>query len=201
MLEAPSFTNALLRFEQEFEKFLQDLKRNPKSKKKADFIGQIQLQNAKSTPDELQASVEQLMKTCADKRMRRWYAKSFWPVVNTLKDYTGVIDTMGISLVRIVVISLLTYAFLVVQAYPMPATLIWGGLKIVLEVSMYYSHLLEYINSGKSVRVVRWTAWPTIRQDKIQPGDAWGSSMGYITVRGSLWYLALWCQCCSTSDK
>lgn len=49
-----------------------------------------------AAPGSIQDSVEQLARNCADKKLRRVYG-AFVPIVEALKDYTGVIDTMSAS--------------------------------------------------------------------------------------------------------
>jgi hypothetical protein len=47
-----------------------------------------------ASPGTIQDSVERLARSCDDKKLRRVYA-AFMPVVEALKIYTGVIDTMS----------------------------------------------------------------------------------------------------------
>ena len=86
-----------LRFEQEFERFCDELSTDPKQKKKLEFFERIKIQNAMSAPGSIQDSIEHLARTCADKKLRRVYG-AFVPLVEALKDYTAVIDTMGTNL-------------------------------------------------------------------------------------------------------
>ncbi|KAH7364600.1 hypothetical protein BKA65DRAFT_141598 [Rhexocercosporidium sp. MPI-PUGE-AT-0058] len=114
-------------FEQEFQSFCDDLASDPKQKKKLEFLERIKTQNGTAAPATIQDSVENLARNCSDKKLRRVYG-AFLPVVEALKDYTGVIDTM-------------------IQAYPMPLALIWGGLKIVLDCAGRYSQQFEQIKT------------------------------------------------------
>jgi hypothetical protein len=76
------------------------------------------------------------VKDCADKKLRRIYG-AFVPVVEALKDYSGVIDTMSKSRFARPWWTATKFCD-IVQAYPMPLALIWGGLKIVLDVSILH---------------------------------------------------------------
>ncbi|KAL5320545.1 hypothetical protein ACEPPN_011354 [Leptodophora sp. 'Broadleaf-Isolate-01'] len=138
-------------FEQEFQRFCDDLASDPKQKKKLAFFERIKTQNAMAAPESIQDSVEKLARNCSDKKLRRVYGV-FLPVVEALKDYTGIIDTMSASTSTMchtmhVSTTIAKYVRPTVQAYPMPLALIWGGLKIVLDCAGRYSQQFEQIKA------------------------------------------------------
>jgi len=83
-------------FEEEFESFCLDFTNDPKQKNKLEFFQKIKAQNITANVEDVQLSVENLVKSSADKKLRRVYG-AFAPVVEALKDYTEVIDTMSKS--------------------------------------------------------------------------------------------------------
>lgn len=70
---------------------------DPKQKNKLEFFQKIKSQNATGNLEDIQISIETLVRSSADKKLRRVYG-AFVPVVEALKDYTGVIDTMSMTI-------------------------------------------------------------------------------------------------------
>jgi len=112
-------------YEQVFLDYINNL---DSTRGKHHFIGDIKVQCQNASLEDLQESVEQLVKKCADRKLRKWMDRYMMPVVNGLKDYSQAIDQM-------------------VAAYPMPAALIWGGLRAVIETTLRFTGSLDDIQS------------------------------------------------------
>ena len=95
---------------------------------KSNFIGSIKLQWQNVPIEDLQDSVDHLVQKCADRKLRRWMQVFIMPVVNGLKDYSQAIDQ-------------------IVAAYPMPAAIVWGGIRAVIEATVRFNGSLETIQS------------------------------------------------------
>jgi hypothetical protein len=117
-------TGARSAFRKEFESFFDTLDKGSKSKKKSAFVEKIKSANNDSSPEKLQDSIDDMMRKEENKKLRRFFMTTVSPVVSSIEEYTKVIDAM-------------------VQAWPMPSSLIWGGLKIVLEATSRYISQFE----------------------------------------------------------
>lgn len=95
---------------------------------KSHFIGNIKLQYQNVPIEDLQDSVDSLVQKCADRKLRRWLQVFIMPVVNGLKDYSQAIDQL-------------------VASYPMPAAIVWGGMRAVIEATVRFNGSLETIQS------------------------------------------------------
>lgn len=96
------------------------------SKKKNDFVAGMRSQISTATPNQLQQDIQKTLENQSDKKMRRFSREVLMPFVSAVKEYTDVIDTM-------------------VQAWPMPSALIWGGLKIFLNCAYRYQSQFDNI--------------------------------------------------------
>jgi hypothetical protein len=85
-------------FVEEFESFCDEFTNDPKQKNKLEFFQRIKAQNTTANLEDVQTSIESLVKGSTDKKLRRVYG-AFVPVVEALKDYTDVIDTMSKSFI------------------------------------------------------------------------------------------------------
>ena len=81
-------------FEEEFEKIRLEFMNDSKQKNKLEFFHRIKGQNVIASVADIQSSVENLVKSSADKKLRRVYG-AFVPVVEALKDYSDVIEVMS----------------------------------------------------------------------------------------------------------
>ncbi|KAK3898989.1 hypothetical protein C8A05DRAFT_37409 [Staphylotrichum tortipilum] len=128
MAQTQSLQPPLSAFETAFNAFFQDLEKNPKQAKKLAFANRIKSGNGTSTPQDVITSVEDMVKRSQVMPERLVYPHFRW-AVEALKSYTGVIEVM-------------------IQAYPMPTALIWGGLKIVLECAARYDDQFDNVKSA-----------------------------------------------------
>jgi hypothetical protein len=106
----------------------------PKKKSKKKFIVRCLTDPHSPTPEIINDAIKEVEKKHSDTPSRRWIGRYLSPIVATLKDYNEVINTC----------SKLCHLFdwlkepdtypSSVSADPTPSAIIWGSLKIILNV-------------------------------------------------------------------
>ena len=140
-------------FQNAFEAFIDDLLANP-NKHRTRFLTECLGKSTGLNPETAASLIEDAEKK-GQKTSKHTIRRIVRPVVDVLKAYDKIIGSLG-KLHRNALVSTggmrfpgLTY--LTAQADPMPTALIWGALKVVIDVStisLVTSKLLNYLGLG-----------------------------------------------------
>ena len=141
-----------------------------------DFIYSLQDSEQKDGVQDIEGSINKLQKKCERKGQGTKTQKILKPVVDAIKDYSGVVDVM-------------------VSAHPMPAALIWGGIKVLVEFTSSYLDMCEALQKeieALTVQVRRNTLYERLYKDFPEVQRALGRS--YVDIL-EFWYQASkWCE-------
>jgi hypothetical protein len=106
----------------------------PEKAKKRAFIAACLGTNNPNTPEALFECVKEIEIKHSQKTSAKLIRKILKPVVSELQPFYNIIDTMGMLYVYLFRSCFSSSNLLSVQVNPTPAAIIWGGLKIIINV-------------------------------------------------------------------